>query len=149
MDGMESKSVERTKKLPWNEDIRRPRRCISLVQNLTLLSKAQLTFGSTDTNDTLEAYWAGQDLSEFVGKFQRVLGSRRIESRIVVSLTRGIVGEVVEGRYISVRRAEQKHVDRNLSSRAIDSESFIEAIGIAQKSRFLPSRHQQMNDQLI
>lgn len=89
-EGMASKSVDRTKKFPWNADMRR-----SVIRSLALRNTACfnqiLTLGCTDTHNGFEHDGHSQHFAELVRELDRVLCTGSVEGRVKVRLSRGVM----------------------------------------------------------
>ena len=90
---MAKRSVERTKKLPWNDAMRKPKKSVIQTMLVIILGVKRLvhTPRSANAHDGLQHDRHGQHLPKLMGKLEGILRPRSVESGVVVSLTRGVM----------------------------------------------------------
>ena len=87
--GMARRSVERTKKLPWNEDMRRS--SDEMISKSFESSIGPLTLRCTNTHDSLQHDGHGEDLAELMRKLDSVFCPRSVERWVEERLASGVV----------------------------------------------------------
>ncbi len=80
---MARRSVDLTKKFPWNDDMRRP---VDVQQAISQFEKKS-TSGRANTHDGLQHNGHGDDTAKFVCELESILRASSIEGRIIVRLT--------------------------------------------------------------
>ena len=111
----------------------------------TLHPQSGLTPRSADTHDNLQHEGHSEDLAELMRELDSVFCPRSVERRVEECLASGVVWQAscerrvrarrgwdtlsrTEGRdiLVTVCRAEEEHVDRNLCARALDCGCLVE-----------------------